>query len=511
MIASTRDEREATDIRRITRRDFLKTAATGAVATGIAGVTARAFLRDLLPPVEAQKTVPIKSAVVIGSGFAGLTAAYLLSKMGKTVTVLEKCHRPGGRCQQHNYPDGTHAAISYSEFFNRKCNPDLWWLLSELKYASSDIAQFPWDCFYYWRGKYLFDKWTNLQPQLPWDNPTLGGYTDFRAFSDEVWASKAPFDVPHEATDYVKYDYTDLKDWILWKPDGTRHHRTDVEEFVNLNLKGETGGSNEWTSAGYGVDSWYWWEFSRFYELKHGNYGLIEALMSKLPPGTLHLNEEAKRVENTATGVEVETSGAKYKADAAIVAVDHPSVAGIVPELPTERKAALESMGAQKNIRIIAEFTEKYCETKYGMWGFGGYTDHNVTRGAYCVFHETVTQPYPRGVISMYINEPEATALWKPHKGIHVSKPATDELVAYFLDELEKFWPGAHDYYIPGSGLAFEWEPYGPAFKPSYVLDGTYARNRLPVGRIYFAGDWVYGFSGSEAVFSGREVVKNFT
>jgi hypothetical protein len=251
MIASTRDEREATDIRKITRRDFVKTAAVSAATAGIAGITARAFLRDLLPPVEAQKAIPIKSAVVIGSGFAGLTAAYLLSKMGKTVTVLEKCHRPGGRCQQHNYPDGTHAAISYSEFFDKKCNPDMWWLLSELKYASPDIVQFPSDCFYYWRGKYVFDKWADLQPKLPWDEPTSGGYRDFRAFSDEVWASKAPFDVPHEATDYVRYDYTNLKDWILRNPD----HRTDVEEFVNLNLKGETGGPNEWTSAAYGIDS----------------------------------------------------------------------------------------------------------------------------------------------------------------------------------------------------------------------------------------------------------------
>ena len=42
----------------------------------------------------------MKKAVVIGSGFAGLSAACFLAKGGYQVTVLEKQHTPGGRARQ---------------------------------------------------------------------------------------------------------------------------------------------------------------------------------------------------------------------------------------------------------------------------------------------------------------------------------------------------------------------------------------------------------------------------
>jgi phytoene desaturase len=42
----------------------------------------------------------LKKAVVIGSGFAGLSAACFLAKAGYDVTVLEKQHTPGGRARQ---------------------------------------------------------------------------------------------------------------------------------------------------------------------------------------------------------------------------------------------------------------------------------------------------------------------------------------------------------------------------------------------------------------------------
>ena len=41
-----------------------------------------------------------KKAIVIGSGFAGLSAASFLAKAGWDVTVLEKHNQPGGRARQ---------------------------------------------------------------------------------------------------------------------------------------------------------------------------------------------------------------------------------------------------------------------------------------------------------------------------------------------------------------------------------------------------------------------------
>ena len=41
-----------------------------------------------------------KKVVVIGSGFAGLSAACCLAKDGCKVTVIEKLDQPGGRARQ---------------------------------------------------------------------------------------------------------------------------------------------------------------------------------------------------------------------------------------------------------------------------------------------------------------------------------------------------------------------------------------------------------------------------
>ena len=41
-----------------------------------------------------------KKLIVIGSGFAGLSAASFMAKAGWDVTVLEKNDKPGGRANQ---------------------------------------------------------------------------------------------------------------------------------------------------------------------------------------------------------------------------------------------------------------------------------------------------------------------------------------------------------------------------------------------------------------------------
>ena len=41
-----------------------------------------------------------KNIVIIGSGFAGLSAACFMAKAGWNVTVLEKNDQPGGRARQ---------------------------------------------------------------------------------------------------------------------------------------------------------------------------------------------------------------------------------------------------------------------------------------------------------------------------------------------------------------------------------------------------------------------------
>ena len=83
-------------VKSLTRRNFLKTAGGAAAVAGLAtsGVT--------LAPWKAEAaTLPKKwdetyDVVVIGSGFAGLAAAYEAKKAGASVVVFEKMRTPGG-------------------------------------------------------------------------------------------------------------------------------------------------------------------------------------------------------------------------------------------------------------------------------------------------------------------------------------------------------------------------------------------------------------------------------
>ena len=88
-------------VKPVSRRDFLTLLAAfgGASAVMRAGTAlgllpgaAHASTLDLLNVSNARKT-----AVVLGGGIGGLSAAWELTKAGYDVTVLEASHRPGGR------------------------------------------------------------------------------------------------------------------------------------------------------------------------------------------------------------------------------------------------------------------------------------------------------------------------------------------------------------------------------------------------------------------------------
>jgi len=84
------------DKKSLTRRGFLKTAGATVAVTGLA-----ASGTALQPWTAEAATMPKKwdetyDVVIIGSGFAGLAAAYEAKKAGASVVILEKMRTPGG-------------------------------------------------------------------------------------------------------------------------------------------------------------------------------------------------------------------------------------------------------------------------------------------------------------------------------------------------------------------------------------------------------------------------------
>src|ERR1700675_2629148 len=79
----------------LTRRDALKLLGAGATA-----LVATAPLHSA--EVPHQGSTPQVDVVIVGAGFAGLSAARTLSRQGKKVVVLEARDRVGGRVKAAN-------------------------------------------------------------------------------------------------------------------------------------------------------------------------------------------------------------------------------------------------------------------------------------------------------------------------------------------------------------------------------------------------------------------------
>jgi monoamine oxidase len=97
--------------KKISRRDFIKTAA---VTTGAGALGGAAFAAQVTPsaaqelPAAAQAgPTRFADVVVVGAGFAGLTAAFRVSKTGRSVILIEATPRLGGRTFTSHLTDGT--------------------------------------------------------------------------------------------------------------------------------------------------------------------------------------------------------------------------------------------------------------------------------------------------------------------------------------------------------------------------------------------------------------------
>ncbi len=253
---------------------------------------------------------------------------------------------------------------------------------------------------------------------------------------------------------------------------------------------------------------WYW---DNAYHLKQGNYAIIEALMSRIPAGSVKLNEVVSSVTSTPTGVQVDSDKGTYTADVAIVSVPWDKVEGIVPELSTARATVLDKMLDAHCIKANLQFSERFW-LDLGMNGWGGYIDY-PEGGAICVTDETENQTGTEGILGCYINEPQSLGLWETPQGSHVRGAGADRIADAVLAKLDEFWPATQ--YYNGNVQVFEWAsdnstPYGPVMYTGIVRNGDYATLRDPIDKIHFAASYVYDFGLTSATHRAMDVADLF-
>ena len=483
-----------------------------AMLTGLAayaGCSFRSDRRQVPGHVDVER---VRDVIVVGAGLSGLVTAYLLSGSGRRVTVLEANDHPGGRVHTHRWPNGQTSELGFEEFFDRDVSSDVWWLVSELG-LTQDVKAHPDSIGAYLRDRYVPPKsWESWVRALPWQS-SLVVATEYMEMSEIISNRIGYLWEPGREDDYLSYDHQTMSEWILENYD--KSGRGEVEWLTSILLKPELGVPADEVSSAYGIASYWVWYNSLAFHLEHGNDQLIHGLIKRLPVESLKLSSPVSSIRHSAGGEKVEVkyqaegTSRSLSADIVVMTVPHTLVPGIVPDFPEARSKSLSRLQYSKVIRADYQFSERIWQTEYGFSGLGIYTDQTAawvsnlgSRG-----HDT-------GVLAGYVNEPEASQNWVDRDTefithVPLSEKAGKPIANKVLGELEQVWPDLERSLLETRVSQVPY--YGPVQPPGYVSDGFYSLNQEPFGRIFFAGDWVYGFGASDAISRGRDVAALLT
>jgi monoamine oxidase len=288
--------------RGIDRREMIRRSLAAAAGILLSERVSPAFTRSAGPRV-----------VVIGAGFAGLTAAYELSRAGADVTVLEARNRIGGRVISFRdlVPGGT--MEGGAELIGS--NHAIWQQYRErFGLRLLDIAE-----------------QENIEAPI-----VLGGRRLTRKESDQLWEEM------DAGLNRMNDDARRVPDaFAAWTtPDAEALDRRSLAEWIagldasplcklaiDVQMTSDNGVRSAWQSylgnlamiKGGGLEK-YWTETER-YHCAGGNQQLAERLVAAFGRDRLHLREPVSSVDVDAARVIVKTTRGRYEADYAIVGV----------------------------------------------------------------------------------------------------------------------------------------------------------------------------------------------
>jgi monoamine oxidase len=447
---------------------------------GLFGAGAAATMATRAKPRRRSKTTDV---VVIGAGFAGLTAARALANAGKRVVVLEARDRVGGRAL--NLPLESGAVTERGATFAGPTQDRILALAQEL-----GVPTFPtYDTgsnVYLNQGRrltYPSDGPTGTAPLDPLILPELTATVELL---DQL-STEVPVDAPWSAAKAAEYDAQTLHTWIEGHTATERFRRlvpavtrpvfgAEPRElsllFVLFYIAASGNASNPGT-------------FERNFNTKDG------AQMWRFEGGTQRIAQLAarglkvmfktpvRRVVQTRGGVRVEADGATVRARSVIVAIP-PTLAGRIdyqPALPAARDQLTQRLGQGTLTKVTAVYDTPFWREQ-GLTGTAVNADGLVN----ATFDDSPQNGRP-GVLFGFVGGDSSRAYERltPADG---RATVLEEVAALFGPQARS--PAAfHDSrwtnerWTRGCPVAIA----GPGTLLAYG-----AANRQPVGRIHWAG-----------------------
>jgi monoamine oxidase len=375
------DERES-DLNPITRRRFvagtLATGAAVALPTVADAADEKKKKHKHKPKHKKHKTAPAHKAdvIIVGAGFAGLTAARNIVAAGRSVIVIEANDRVGGRVWNHDLGGGM-----VSERGGTFVGPTQDYLMA----LANDlgVATFPvydtGDDVYVADGDRMTYSDTGPLGTAPPDPTTLAEVTADVELLDQM-STTVPVDAPWTAADAASYDGQTLETWILQHSETTRFQELvaaatrpifgaeprELSLLFVLFYIAASGDENNPGTFERNFDTRGGAQMSRFV----GGSQLIGLKMAAQLGNRVVLNSPVRQITQTASGVTVVSDKLTAQGKQVIVAIP-PTLAGRIdyePILPFERDQLTQRFGQGTLTKVAAVYDTPFWRAE-GLTG----------------------------------------------------------------------------------------------------------------------------------------------
>lgn len=405
--------------------------------------------------------------VIVGAGFAGLTAARELHAAGCDILLLEARCRVGGRALTRFLPDGTQLDLG-----GQWIGPAQTRIGELVRHFGIDTYPTP------EHGDPVIDYGGEWRTDVPAEAGRLLAEID-------ALSRRVPPERPWAAEQATAADRQTFASWLA-----ASGHPEQAQRYVGRVISGGLlAGSPAETSlletlfyvaSGGGVDALLGYRGgAQETRIVGGAQHITERMADELPPGALRLGEPVVGVEHCADGVRVVTRLAAYPAAHAVIALP-PVLAGQLrhdPPLSALRAGALQRQAAGTALKVHAVYPEPF-------WRADGLSGLSTSDSG--VLTETVdnTPPgAPRAVLTAFAYGDEAVALRRSSPEERQAA-VTERLGALFGERARQ-----PQEFITHDWLAQEWTR--GCFSAHFAPGGRTAFGGLlhtPEGRLHWAG-----------------------
>ncbi|HEV7846712.1 MAG TPA: FAD-dependent oxidoreductase [Thermoleophilaceae bacterium] len=488
----------------LSRRELLEAGAlAGAGALAVSAADAEAARRRRHRRVRRHADV-----VVIGAGFAGLTAAHELAKDDRSVVVLEARHRVGGRVRNKSIGGGEETETG-GTFAGPTQNHIL-----ELA-AAMGVDTFPTynegDNVYFADGTRMTYSDSGPTGTAPPDPTVIPDLATVVSRLDDM-SKQVPVDAPWEAASAGDWDRQTLEEWINANSASPRFKRlvpaatrpifgAEPRELSLLFTLFYIASSGDERNAGTFERNFNTRDGAQMFRFHGGSQLIAQRLARRLGP-RVKLGTPVGRIVAVRGGLRVESRHHVVTAKRVIVAVP-PVLARRIhysPVLPESRRALTRTMPQGTLLKVTAVYDRPFWRDA----GLNG-TAVSLNGPVNATFDDSPPDGSP-GVLFGFVGGDEARA--------HRSKSRAGRRAAVLNNFADYFGAAAlHPArYFETDWPAAKWSRGGPVgIAGPGVLLGHGPALREPVGRIHWAGTETSNFWNGYmdgAVRSGKRAAR---